>query len=75
MAPANCIVRTSPLHGCLYLSTHPFHPHPCSGAMAPANYIVRTNTTGGLRPEKCDAPPGQWVTVPYTGAGEGYLCL
>lgn len=56
-----------------FILTH--QPLPLSGAMAPANYVVRTNTTGGLRPAKCDAPPGEWVTVPYSGTGEGYLCL
>lgn len=43
--------------------------------MAPANYVVRTNTSGGLRPQQCDAPPGEWLTVPYSGVGQGYLCL
>ena len=51
------------------------NPSPRRGAMVPANYVVRTNTTGGLRPQQCDAPAGQWLTVPFSGAAQGYLCL
>ncbi|PRW05832.1 hypothetical protein C2E21_9455 [Chlorella sorokiniana] len=45
-----------------------------SGVLAPANYMVRFNTSGGAHPEQCTAGPGEWQLVPFRAMYEGYLC-
>lgn len=41
-------------------------PHRPAGTLPKANYVVRTNVTGGGAPRNCTAPQGQWVLVLYT---------
>ncbi|KAI7841436.1 hypothetical protein COHA_004831 [Chlorella ohadii] len=44
------------------------------GVLAPANYMVRYNTSGGVHPKQCTAKPGEWQLVPFTATYDGYLC-
>lgn len=56
-------------------------PAPCcwltpahAGEVPNFSYLTRTNSTGGGTPTTCDAPEGEWVTVPYTTVYTFHVC-